>query len=682
VGGTQPRRLSSVNSAHSALRPTRFVSPVDPSKLVRPHLDLHRPPLTVMTVTPLSATLTENKGEGAAPTGDPGPVFLRGMTASPLPILLPPLSRAVRCEPLALSLEGSTASSAPARVSPLSATLTKNPGGGSPAAQAPARRAILPRMTASHLQHSNAERLNLHQRRIASHRPVALARDTVRRSRGTDNEFKMIRCLPVAVCSAAACCAPSRQPNEPMPTHVPVLIVGAGISGLACAYHLRKSGLDVQIVEAAPHPGGVIRSEHRDGFLLEFGPQSFSGTPQLLQLCRDLNLENELVEAPHGAPRFLLINGQLKPAPLSPPAFFASSLFNAKTKWSILRDAIGRSAPPYVDESVAAFTRRKFSAELLEKLVGPFVSGIYAGDPEKLSLRAAFPQLHEAERSAGSVIRGMIRAAKSKRGPRQRPTLQSFRDGNETLIKSLAANLGPALRCGVEVTAMRRSGNGIPESGRTQSTESFIVDAKTSSSVETIIADRLVLAVPTYAAAKLLRPEVAASFADIEYAPLAAVSLGYNKQDVGHSLEGFGFLIPRSEKLRTLGTVWNSSLFSGRAPQGSVLLTSFIGGATDPQAVALSAEDMVSMVHRELAPILSLRNQPTFSNVEIYPRALPQYNIGHTARIAALERESSSLLNLKLVGNYLRGPAIGACIEHALAVADEIRSSVTGASSR
>jgi oxygen-dependent protoporphyrinogen oxidase len=461
-----------------------------------------------------------------------------------------------------------------------------------------------------------------------------------------------------------------------MTTQVPVLIVGAGISGLACAYHLRKSGIDAKIVEASPRPGGVIRSERRDGFLLELGPQSFSGTPQLLNLCRELGIENESLEAPPRAPRFLLINGQLKPAPLSPPAFFASSLFSPRTKWSILRDALGHTTPPYIDESVAAFTRRKFSAELLDKLVGPFVSGIYAGDPEKLSLRAAFPQLYEAERAAGSVIRGMLRAPKSKKGPKQRPTLQSFRDGNETLIKALATNLGPALRCGVVATAIQQGGAEFPQSG-----ERFVVDVKTADDTETMVADHLVLAVPTYVAAKLLHPEIAAPLGEIEYAPIALVSLGYSKQDVGHSLEGFGFLIPRSEGLRTLGTVWNSSLFPNRAPQGSVLLTNFIGGATDQQAVSLSAEEISAIVHREIAPILSIRNQPTFSNVQIYERAIPQYNIGHTTRVGNFQRESSSLLNLKLVGNYLRGPALGACIEQALAVADEIGAGVSDASS-
>jgi oxygen-dependent protoporphyrinogen oxidase len=461
-----------------------------------------------------------------------------------------------------------------------------------------------------------------------------------------------------------------------MTTHVPVLIVGAGISGLVCAHSLRKAGIDAQIVEASSHPGGVIRSERRDGFLLELGPQSFSGTPQLLDLCRDLAIDNELLEAPSRAPRFLLINGQLRPAPLSPPAFFASSLFSATTKWSILRDALGRSTPPYVDESVAAFTSRKFSPELLDKLVGPFVSGIYAGDPEKLSLRSAFPQLHEAERAAGSIIRGMLRAAKSKKGPKQRSTLQTFRNGNETLIKALATNLGTALRCGVEVTEIQQGSAGIPKA-----VEKLVVEAKTVDGAETILADWLVLAVPSYVAAKLLHSEVADPLGEIEYAPIAAVSLGYQKQDVGHSLEGFGFLTPRSEGLRTLGTVWNSSLFPNRTPQGSVLVTSFIGGATDPQAVSLSADEISAIIHREISPILSIRNQPTFSNVQIYERAIPQYSIGHTTRLENLQRKSSSLLNLKLVGNYLRGPAIGACIEQALAVADEIRDGVKRASS-
>jgi protoporphyrinogen/coproporphyrinogen III oxidase len=466
-----------------------------------------------------------------------------------------------------------------------------------------------------------------------------------------------------------------------MTTRVPVLVVGAGISGLVCAYALRKSGIDAHIVEAAPFPGGMIRSERRDGYLLELGPQSFSATPQLLDLCHDLAIANELVEAPARAPRFLLLNGQLKHAPLSPPAFFASSLFSARTKASVIRDLFGHTKPPEVDEFVAAFVRRKFSAELLDKLVAPFVSGIYAGDPEKLSLRASFPQLHEAERTSGSVIRGMLRAAKSakrEKRPKERPTLQTFKEGNETLIKALAASLGPALHCGVEVISLQREGAGNRQSGAR-----FVTNIKSETGNDSIVADHLVLATPPNIAAKLLQspPETIekSRLNEIEFAPLAVASLGYQKSAIGHSLEGFGFLIPRSEKLRTLGSVWNSSLFPNRAPDGHVLLTSFIGGATDPAAVSLPAQDIAALVHRELAPFLSISQPPVFVNVQIYERSLPQYNLGHLDRLARPSEPALRDENLWFVGNYLRGPAIGACVEQALTVSQDIcRRAATG----
>ena len=455
-----------------------------------------------------------------------------------------------------------------------------------------------------------------------------------------------------------------------MPAHAPVLIIGAGISGLVCAHALRKSGIDAQIVDSAPRPGGVVRTEHREGYLLELGPQSFSATPPLLGLCRDLGIEKELIEAPLHAPRFLLINGQLQQAPLTPPAFFTSPLFSLKTKWSVVRDALGRSTPPSQDESVANFVRRKFTPELLDRLVAPFVSGIYAGDPEKLSLRAAFPQLHEAEQAAGSVVRGLQRAAKSKPGPKQRPTLQTFRNGNETLIKALAAKLGPALRRSAEVTSIQQNGAG-------QSGTRFVVDLKAGHVNETIVADRLVLATPPNATANLLKAvlqDIDPQLLKPEYAPLAVASLGYKKTDIAHSLEGFGFLVPRSEGRRILGTVWNSSLFPRRAPEGHALLTSFLGGATDPGVVDLPTEDILSIVHRDLTPILSISQAPVFSNVQLYERALPQYNLGHVERISNLERQCSYLVNVWLVGNYLHGPSIGTCVEQALNVANEIRA--------
>ncbi len=406
---------------------------------------------------------------------------------------------------------------------------------------------------------------------------------------------------------------------------------------------MRKAGIDAKLVEATPRPGGVIRSVTRDGFLLELGPQSFSGTLALRELCEDLGISDQILQAPPRAPRYVLIDDRLRPVPLSPPAFFMSSLFNVSTKWALVHDILGNTTPPDSDESVADFVRRKFSSQLLDRLVGPFVSGIYAGDPERLSVRSAFPQLYEAEKSAGSIVRGMLRLAKSKQGPRERPTLQTFRDGNETLMRALSSKLGSALLAETNVTGISRD-----------SDSSFEVRLKghnlssLDSSFESLLTS-------------------------IEYAAVAVVSLGYRKSDVGHSLNGFGFLVPRTAGLRILGTVWNSSLFPGRAPEGHALLTSFVGGTTDPAAAKLKSEELASLVHREISTILSVKSAPVFSNVTIWPRALPQYNLGHAERLAAVAKLCSRFSGLWLTGNYLRGPAIGACAEQALSVAEEVR---------
>jgi len=457
-----------------------------------------------------------------------------------------------------------------------------------------------------------------------------------------------------------------------MTSSVPAVVVGAGISGSVCAYALHKAGVDAQVLEASPRAGGVIASEVRDGFLLELGPQSFSGTAVLRSLCTELGIADQLIEAPAAAPRYVLIDGALRAVPLDPAAMLTSSLLSAKTKWRIARDAFGATHAPEQDESIAAFVRRKFGEEPLDRLVAPFVSGIYAGDPERISLRAAFPQVYEAEKSAGSVIRGIMRAAKSRKGPRERPTLLSFRNGNETLVHALAQKIGSHLRLDAEVLGIgvRRDAESVR----------FELRFREAGSDKMVVAERLVLAAPANVAGALLR-DVNAAFepvlGGIEYAPVAVVSLGYRRQDVGHSLEGFGFLVPRSSGLRVLGSVWNSSLFPERAPAGHVLLTSFVGGATDPGAAKLSSDELAALAHREVAPILQIRAAPVFSHVQVYRRALPQYNLGHGERLIAIERLCAALPGLFLVGNYFCGPAIGNCVELGMTAAEALLTGST-----
>ena len=462
-----------------------------------------------------------------------------------------------------------------------------------------------------------------------------------------------------------------------MPSQVQALVVGAGVSGLATAFALQRSGILTLTVDSAARPGGVIQSIKRDGYLLECGPQSFSGNASITSVSTELGLLSERLLANPKAPRYVLINGKLQNVPLG-PGIFASPLMSGGTRLALLRDIFGHSTPPEPDESIAALVRRKFSPTLLDRLVGPFVSGIYAGDPEKLSLRAAFPILYEAEKTSGSVLRGALKIRKASKvaageTPRDKPTLQTFQDGNESLIQALADRLGNSLYCGVEVASLLSL-----DAGREPTAPRFRATLRTPRGEEAIEAERLVLAVPTNVAGKLLaslQPDFESPFCSIEYAGIAVVSLGYRKEDVANSLDGFGFLVPRSSGLAVLGTVWNSSLFAGRAPDGHALLTSFVGGATNPAALKQSPEKLVALVHRELTPLLGIRKEPVFRNVTIWPRAIPQYNLGHTARLATIEKSRANFPGLYFVGSYLNGPAIGTCIEYALKVANEIRVS-------
>jgi len=426
--------------------------------------------------------------------------------------------------------------------------------------------------------------------------------------------------------------------------------------------------MDALLLEMSDRAGGVIRTERLDGYLLELGPQSFNGTAPMLQLFEELGIRQQVTQAPAGAPRYVLVNGALRKVPMSPPAFLTSGFVGIGTKLALLRDVIGTSAAPENDESIGDFVRRKFSPEMLDRLVGPFVSGVYAGDPEKLSLRSAFPMVYEAEKAKGSVVRGMLANAKKRppNQPRQRPTLLSFAEGTQTFTDALAAKLGDRLWLNTVVRFVAKDGSGP--------TAAFQVTIRRGAEQHSIVADHLIFATPTSVATILLRgvdPTIAQRLDEIEYAPIAVVSLGYKKNEIGDPLHGFGFLVPRSAKIRTLGAVWNTSLFPTRAPDGHALLTSFIGGATDPEVIR-NPEDLVPTVHKEVASMLKISGNPAFSNVAIYPKALPQYNLGYSARLAAIDEARKAHPNLHLVGNYLRGPSIGACVEQAIAVADQI----------
>jgi oxygen-dependent protoporphyrinogen oxidase len=310
--------------------------------------------------------------------------------------------------------------------------------------------------------------------------------------------------------------------------------------------------------------------------------------------------------------------------------------------------------------------RRKFGAELLGRFVAPFVSGVYAGDPERLSLRAAFPKLHEFEEQYGSVLRGAMKSRPAKGTPRA--GLCSFRDGMETLPRALAARLGNSLLLETSVTAVRHGkANGKPW---------FEVATARQNRTETLAASAVVLATPTNVASQILyglSERFAPLFSQIDYAPVAVVSACYRREQMQQPADGFGFLVPRREGLRVLGTVFNSSLFAGRAPEGMVCFTSFAGGATDPSLCELSASEITEIICGEVARVLGIAGAPVEINVHLYARAIPQYNLGHTKIVKSLDALTASMPGFFLAGNYLSGPSIGACVEQADRTAEKVR---------
>jgi protoporphyrinogen/coproporphyrinogen III oxidase len=452
----------------------------------------------------------------------------------------------------------------------------------------------------------------------------------------------------------------------PAPTAYPVLVIGGGISGLACAYHLQQAGIPVCALEAGSRPGGVITTKDKDGFRFELGPQSFLSTEPLVGLIDALGLKDQLQHANPRAPRYILVGGRLVPAPLAPPSLLTTPLFSAGTKWRLLTEILRRSNPPEDDESVAAFVRRKFGDELLTQFVAPFVSGVYAGDPERLSLRAAFPKLHEFETQYGSVLRGAMKSRPAKGAPRA--GLCSFRNGMETLPRAIAARLGNSLLLETSVAGLRHGkANGKPW---------FEVDITRLNRRETLAASAVVITTPTEIASQILlglSDKFAPLFSQIQYAPVAVVSACYRREQIQKPPDGFGFLVPRVEGLRVLGTVFNSALFAGRAPEGMACFTSFAGGATDPKFSELSDEDITKTIFAEVARVLGITGKPVATNLHRDAHALPQYNLGHSQIVKSLEALAVAMPGLFLAGNYLSGPSIGACVEQAFRTAEEVR---------
>ncbi len=471
------------------------------------------------------------------------------------------------------------------------------------------------------------------------------------------------------------------------------MVIGAGISGLACAYRLKQLEIPCLVLEAQERAGGLIATVRRNGFLFETGPQCPRFPSLLWRLLSELNLETEFVAGDAGAKRYILRDGRLHPAPFSPAGLLGTRLLGLRSKLRILTEVFGFSQPPTGEESLADFVQRKFGAEVLDYLVDPLISTIFFGDAHKMGMESAFRALVEWERNQGSLVRGAIRARKSKaRVPKQDssaqqasanrngdilqvtdalPSLGSFRSGMAALPERLAAELREEIRYNAAVACVEQIRNG--SSAANLSWQIGLASG------EKITAEHLILAIPAYVAAQLLAnaaPQLAVHLKAIEYAPVCAVASAYDRSQVSNTLDGFGFMVPRREGLQTICTFWNSSLFPGRAPDGKVLLTSFAGRDRNNSGVASGEEEFARIVEAENATALAINGPPLDRVVWKDSRALPQYNIGHAKRVAEIQNIARTIPNLMIAGNFLRGRSIGDCVDVAFEAAQDVHSRI------
>ena len=487
--------------------------------------------------------------------------------------------------------------------------------------------------------------------------------------------------------AAAPNTSPETAPHSsPLAGSVDTVVLGAGIAGL-CYAHALGAGADVLVLDAAPRAGGLVRTEHAQlpaahggGALhFEWGPEALQdNAPETLALLAELGLA-AAPAAEAARRRFVLHEGRLVALPMSPPAFLSSPLLTVGGKLRALAEPF-RDARTALDGSVADFVRHRLGTQVLERLVDPFVSGVYAGDPELLSLRAAFPLLAAFVAEHGSLFAGLRargRAARARGEAPAVPSLVSLPGGLGALPAALAGALGARLRLGVRVTALHAAAlHGTTPHGTTPHGAAprgaDVGDWRVVTAAGEVRARRVVCALPVAAAARLLAPVSAAlggELGGMSCESVVSLVHAWRRRDAGHALDGFGYLVPGRERRLHLGTLFSSSIQPARCPPDVVLLRTLLGGARHARLVEWPDEELLATLADDVAPVLGLHGEPLFTRIVRQRGALPRYDLRQPARQAQLDALLASLPGLALIGNHRRGISVNALIEASRALA-------------
>jgi protoporphyrinogen/coproporphyrinogen III oxidase len=451
-----------------------------------------------------------------------------------------------------------------------------------------------------------------------------------------------------------------------------VAVLGGGVTGLTAAWRLSEAGHGVRLFESAPRLGGTVRTDAVDGWMVEAGPNSFQdSSPEIGALIGELGLGPERIgPAPAAKNRYVVRDGALValPTPSNVAGLVATPLFSFGTKLKITAEVARAPRSRGEDISVADLVRDHFGAEVLDRVVQPLIGGIYAGDAERLSARHAFPKVWEAEGTTGSLVRAGFEGARRRRelGLPAASPLVSFRGGLQALTDAVAARLAPV---SVQLGATVRSiGPGSGARWRAA------WDGPAGAQAEQF--DSVVCALPAWGLASLeiggegARP--LSGLGEIEHPPVASVFAGFRRESVSHPLDGFGALVPASEKRSVLGVIFSSSLFPGRAPEGHVALTAFAGGALRPEVARLPEAELVERVCADLGALLGARGKPAFVRHTLWPRAIPQYNLGHGRHLEAIAECERGHPGLLIGGNARDGISLSDCIMSGISLAKRV----------
>jgi len=456
-----------------------------------------------------------------------------------------------------------------------------------------------------------------------------------------------------------------------MPSDKKIVVIGAGISGLTSAYLLNKEGFDVTVLEAGNKAGGSIETVVEDEYLFDRGPNSgLETTPLIAQLVEELGLQEQFVYAnKEGNNRYILRNGKLYALPMSPPAFIKTELFSGKAKLRLLAEPfVGRSNDGYY-QSVAEFVTRRLGKEFLDYAINPFVAGVYAGRPEELSVKSAFPKLYALEEEYGGLLIGTIKSIrkrkKSKEKSKQSAKMFSFKDGMMVLPDAMKNSLGESVKLEAEVVSVRKTSEG-----------KYGVTYRIDNQNITLLTDVVLSTVPAYKAAELFGhfdDNLAKHLNEIYYPPVLVLYLVYEKSSIGQPLDGFGFLIPEKEEKSFLGAIWSSVIFPNRTDNSKAGFTLFIGGSRDAGFVDDVEQLVIERARKEFEEIMKIKGGPVYLAKRFWPKAIPQYNKGYVEHENYFDHFEIDYKGIILSGNYRGGISVGDCIKNSENIVNKIK---------